>query len=423
MINIDAIRKLLATTNNLKSWVAVFLFLCLLGYISLQFKDEIKQYINKPDPVQDAVNEGVIITNILKQMREEFNAGRAYISIFHNGQIDYTGSHVQRSSMAYESIAPGIAPIKHIFENIRVTSFACQMQDIINEKVLATHRDSIKDEGAKAIMKQLGISHSAALPYYHNNRIYLVVGVDWINREDEERPLFFEDRFRRYVNNLGRLVTQPNSEVDEIYNLRSEEFLLLRGIPPNFKPKKLKQYKQQKMIIPKQELTDLLLKAQKKHLNKILNNFVYSYMTEQRGRGRPRIFETAEDMIEMFNKYKKHTKSNPFRVQDYVGKDGIMIYREKERCLTMEGFENFCQDQINMGLNLSDYFANRDNRYFKFTSICSRIRREIRDDQIQGGMVGIFNASITQRLNGLTDKQEMRVIEEQPLFGDEDESS
>jgi len=266
MINLEAIRRLLATTNTLKTWVAVFLFLCLFVYIFLQFKQEIKQYINKPDPVQNAVNEGVIITNILRQMREEFNAGRAFISIFHNGQTDYTGSHVQRSSMAYESIAPGIAPIKHLFEDIRVTSFACQMQDIINEKILGTHRDSIRDEGAKAIMKQFGISHSAALPYYHNNRIYLVIGLDWINRENEKRPPFLEDRFRRYVNNLGRLVTQPNSEVDEIPNIRTEEFWLFRSDLKDFAPKKLKKYDQQKMIIPKQELTNSLLKSQKKNI-------------------------------------------------------------------------------------------------------------------------------------------------------------
>lgn len=264
MINIDAIRKLLATTNTLKAWVAIFLFSCLFVYISVQFKNEINQYINKPDPIQDAVNEGVIITNILKQMREEFNAGRTYILIFHNGQLDYTGSHVQRSSMAYESIAPGIAPMKHIFENVRVTSFASQMQDIINEKILGTHRDSIKDEGAKAIMRQFGISHSAALPYYHNNRIYLVIGVDWINRDNQKKPPFLEDRFRRYVNNLGMLVMQPNSEVDEIINIRSEEFWRVRGASQDFAPKDLKQYEQQKILIPKEQFTDLLLKSQKK---------------------------------------------------------------------------------------------------------------------------------------------------------------
>ncbi len=40
-------------------------------------------------------------------------------------------------------------------------------------------------------------------------------------------------------------------------------------------------------------------------------------------------------------------------------------------------------------------------------NICSRIKRAIRQDQIEGGMVGQFNPSITQRLNGLTEKTDV----------------
>jgi DNA polymerase II small subunit/DNA polymerase delta subunit B len=58
---------------------------------------------------------------------------------------------------------------------------------------------------------------------------------------------------------------------------------------------------------------------------------------------------------------------------------------------------------------------NRDKRYSEFTAICSRIRKEIREDQITGGMVGQYNASITQRLNNLKEQVEQTNIE-QPLF-------
>jgi hypothetical protein len=51
--------------------------------------------------------------------------------------------------------------------------------------------------------------------------------------------------------------------------------------------------------------------------------------------------------------------------------------------------------------------------------ICSYIKREIRTDQINGGMVGQYNASITQRLNGLTEKTETTVTMEMPLFPEE----
>lgn len=128
--------------------------------------------------------------------------------------------------------------------------------------------------------------------------------------------------------------------------------------------------------------------------------------------------ESPEKMWELFLAYKKETKENPKLVQDFVGKDGDKVYREREKPLTMEGFENYVADQ-DLNQELSHYFANLDDRYSEYVAICSRVRREIRQDQIEGGMVSIYNPSITQRLNGLTDKTESTVKVEQPLFGDE----
>ena len=128
--------------------------------------------------------------------------------------------------------------------------------------------------------------------------------------------------------------------------------------------------------------------------------------------------ETAERMWELFLQYSEHTKANPKLVQDYVGKDGNVVYREREVPLTMEGFENYVADQ-DIIQDLGHYFANTDGAYENYRTICSRIRRKIRQDQIEGGMVSIYNPSITQRLNGLTDKTESTIKVEQPLFGDE----
>ena len=86
-----------------------------------------------------------------------------------------------------------------------------------------------------------------------------------------------------------------------------------------------------------------------------------------------------------------------------------MVYREKEVPLTMEGFEEYVADIPGMPLSLEQYFSNRDGRYEDFVAICSRIRRSIRKDQIEGGMVGQYNASITQRINGLVEKTESKV--------------
>jgi len=134
--------------------------------------------------------------------------------------------------------------------------------------------------------------------------------------------------------------------------------------------------------------------------------------------GRPNKIESPEHLWSLFQEYKKHTKSNPILVQDYVGKEAQMVYREKEKPLTTDGFENFVADLDIIG-DLSHYFANTNGRYKRFLTICSRIKRQVREDQIAGGMAGIYNPSITQRLNNLVDKVQQTVIE-QPLFNDDE---
>ena len=127
--------------------------------------------------------------------------------------------------------------------------------------------------------------------------------------------------------------------------------------------------------------------------------------------------ETPEKMWEYFEAYVKHVKSTPRMKMVFVGKDGNKDYELLERPLTLEGFELYL---FNEGIisDISHYFANLDNRYSEYIAICSRVKKSIREDQISGGMVGQYNPSITQRLNGLVDQKQVE-IKEQPLFGDE----
>lgn len=113
--------------------------------------------------------------------------------------------------------------------------------------------------------------------------------------------------------------------------------------------------------------------------------------------------ETPEKMWQLFLDYMVNIKNNPKTKNDFAGKDAEEVIKKLERPLTMEGFENhlFNNDIIT---DASDYFENKDNRYADYLPICRAIRRMIKQDQIEGGMVGIYNPSITQRLNGLAEK-------------------
>jgi hypothetical protein len=93
-------------------------------------------------------------------------------------------------------------------------------------------------------------------------------------------------------------------------------------------------------------------------------------------------------------------------VHDFVGKDADEVERKRERPLTFEGFKNYCRRNVG---EVEQYFMNPDNRYDDYISICRAIKDEIREDQVIGGMVGIYNPSITQRLNGLKEQSETDV--------------
>lgn len=132
--------------------------------------------------------------------------------------------------------------------------------------------------------------------------------------------------------------------------------------------------------------------------------------------GRKKYIETPEIMWEHFQKYRKETKSRKRIIQKATGR-GVMN-QEMEIPLTIEGFSNWLFEN-NITSNLHDYLANTRGAYDNFSSICKRIREIVRQDQIEGGMCGQYNPSITQRLNNLVDKQET-VIKEQALFGDDE---
>lgn len=117
---------------------------------------------------------------------------------------------------------------------------------------------------------------------------------------------------------------------------------------------------------------------------------------------KPKYIETPEKLYELFERYKNNLK--PREIQKATNK-GVQSEFHKPP-LTFSGFEVFCYDN---NLTVHHYFDNPEGSYDEYRGICSRIKKEIRQDQIEGGMVGQYNSSITQRLNGLTEKQETTV--------------
>lgn len=131
-----------------------------------------------------------------------------------------------------------------------------------------------------------------------------------------------------------------------------------------------------------------------------------------------RIFKSPDELEHAWTLYKESLREEALdwvKVQ-YVGKDGDRVTDPLKLPYTMEGFEVFCYK--NFG-TVEQYFKNKDEYYTDFVPICSHIKKEIRSNQITGGLLGVYNPSITQRLNSLVDKSEVTEKREQPLFGED----
>lgn len=148
--------------------------------------------------------------------------------------------------------------------------------------------------------------------------------------------------------------------------------------------------------------------------------------------GRPKSIESPQMMWELFVLYRQKVKEDPFPVIEQKkggtkfdlrfevkNKSDVQKIREtveaandstvtlpRQKPLTLEGFDNFLFEEGIIS-DASDYFENKENRYAEFVPICSRVKKIIRQDHIEGGMANIYNPSITARLNGLKEQSEI----------------
>lgn len=204
---IKALTGLLNQLNKTKFGLIILLFASFTLWL---FREPIGTWLIKDQQaptIEKVVNRDILIYGVLNDMLAEFNAGRAYIYTFHNGQNylakDAALRHKQRSSMDYEVTAPGVKEIALQMQNIPVSLFAIQINNILNEQVLGIGREKVQDMAAKTMMEQIGSTHAAVLSYRDDQgNVIMMVGVDWVMQND----IFFpEERFRRYVQNIGDL--------------------------------------------------------------------------------------------------------------------------------------------------------------------------------------------------------------------------
>jgi hypothetical protein len=123
-------------------------------------------------------------------------------------------------------------------------------------------------------------------------------------------------------------------------------------------------------------------------------------------KGHTKYIETPDKLWDLFVEFMEWVENNPYKVQDYVGKDGDMVYREKQRPLTWSGFEKYLY--LNGVISdLRSYEQNENESYTDYLPIVTRIKAICHGEMIEGASSGVYNANIAARVVGLVDKREV----------------
>ena len=87
---------------------------------------------------------------------------------------------------------------------------------------------------------------------------------------------------------------------------------------------------------------------------------------------RPKLIETPEKLMEIFEEYKAYCAANP-RIKWVLSQKTAEMVAEPLRVpLTNEGFEIFCYNNYS---DVHHYMDNTDGRYSEYRTVCTHIKK------------------------------------------------
>lgn len=105
----------------------------------------------------------------------------------------------------------------------------------------------------------------------------------------------------------------------------------------------------------------------------------------------------------------KHNKENRYLSVEKWTRQGDKYTEKVPKPMSIAGFCLY----LGIGMQTWGRFCKSERVHAEgFEAVIDKIKTEIRKDQLEGSMVGIYNANIAMRLNGLSDTQ---IIKKQKL--------
>lgn len=172
-------------TIELIGMVLVAVITALIGPAVLEYiKIKLSNPISK-DIVRDDIERNLIIFDEISEIREKLDGDRIWISQFHNGgHFLHTNKSIQKFSVTYEDVKPGIGSIIHLFTDIPLSLYSRAMNHIMENKYLwiADFKDeTIATCGLKSAAEATGTNASYVIGLFDisTDKCIGTMGIDY----------------------------------------------------------------------------------------------------------------------------------------------------------------------------------------------------------------------------------------------------
>lgn len=181
----DKWKELLIVIKSLRWYTIIALFLSGVIY---SFHTDIKRLIelkwSEKDVVISSLENDLLIERALKTLLNETNSDRSYIFRFHNGVTYYNGTHKSKMSNDYEVVREGVTTQAELLQDLPTSLYLNWIKNVINLEMFVTDIDTMEDLRVKYLLKQQGVEAIAVAPYYRDGKLFALIGVDYIRKQN-----------------------------------------------------------------------------------------------------------------------------------------------------------------------------------------------------------------------------------------------
>jgi len=181
-----------------------------LGPIAVTWVKSKLEKKSSKTPMKEALETSTLVEEQMKDLMEEIDCDRIWVSQFHNGGYFYpTGKSIQKFSIFYEKCKPSIPAIQNTFQNIPVSLFTQILSEIYEKGELEIFNTEIEENtfGISALSSEFKTKSLCIVGLYSlQNNLIGIMGISFI----EQTNLVTEDwiKIRQKVGVIGTLLSK-----------------------------------------------------------------------------------------------------------------------------------------------------------------------------------------------------------------------